>query len=198
MSRGQFQGKHPQRVVALGQSLNIVPGNLIPGTEYPARLMSGRKIPYVNLAISGAGYATLLADDAHMADVLAQARHATTCVGIMCGGSADVSSTGQAMYDMQVDYATQLLAAGYSHVINTTLVGSSTFNGTQQTNRAALNALLLGDPPAPFHSVVDLDGSDLGDWTDGALYLDGTHWLPAGALRCATLVAPTLDTILAA
>lgn len=187
------------RVVFDGQSLNNV--GLVDPFEggnypYPDQVMSGRRVQWANVAISGKSWTDLATTAATRTDPLAG--YATNTVLVMCGGTSDIHAgdSGQQLYDEEVAYATARRAAGYTHVIATTLVGNK--GNTPEQNQARLdhNAILLADPDGAFDAVVDFDVPPLNDWNNTAIYFDGVHWWSTGAKIAAELMAPTLDALL--
>lgn len=186
----------PWRVLFCGQSMNWLPA---PPDNYPTRLMSGRSIPWVNLAGIGIGWDDL-DDPADFDEVEAQtSRHGGQNIAIMCGGTSDIVNgfTGQQVYDLESAYATSIRALGVDHVIAVTMPDAEQFTAGQRTERGNHNTLLLADADEAFDAVVDI-GID--DW-DGTPLLDQTedpvlHLTAAGAQHFADLVTPALDSLL--
>lgn len=193
MSRGQFRSA-PYFVVFAGQSLNIMPG---PALCYPTQLMGDYfpAVPYANVAIGSMSWTNLSVIQA--ANVNIHANGGLTTILIMCGGTADVfieNDTGATLYAQEVAYANAARAAGFNHIIGTTITSTTAFSPGQNTERSNHNTLLLADASAAFDSVVDLAGDPrLDDPADATYYADGTHWTSAGAQAAADLVFPALD-----
>lgn len=135
------------RVVADGQSLNLVPSV---SDNYPIRLVAGRGIPLSNLGVTGFSWYQL-SGGAPSTSVLNVARRdpylnkAILTVLIMCGGTTDyaLNRTGAQCYADQGTYVVSARAAatGTLKIIGTTTTPTTTFTGAQTRVAAASNGV---------------------------------------------------------
>jgi hypothetical protein len=112
---------------------------------------------------------------------------------IMNGGTSDVSvgDSGQLIYDDQKAYALAARAAGYDRILTVTILPSTSFNGTMNTNRTTGNTKLLTNADGAFDGVADFAGdSRMQNPADTNYYSDGTH--PAAPLGVGVEVELTL------
>src|SRR5690606_37558724 len=121
MTRGQFRGPGgPWRVVFDGQSHTNDPP---PPTSYPPRLMSGRGIPWANVAINGTSWSMLLDGGTNAVEVEVApaserlhplAGYTTATILVMSGGQQDIfdGDTGEQVYADAAAYAEAARAAG--------------------------------------------------------------------------------------
>jgi len=198
VTKGQFRSPGGAwRVVFDGQSLNLTGVNvdLETNNPYPDQVMSGRGVPWANVAVAGQSWTTLATTAATRTHPLAG--FTTNTLLVMCGGTADIldGDSGATLYADEVAYANAARAAGYSHVVATTLVGNSATTGGQNSARLSHNSLLLADASNAFDFVVDFDVPPLDDWTDTDYYFDGVHWLETGAAAAAALMSPVIDAL---
>lgn len=119
----------------------------------------------------------------------------------MSGGQNDLGEgdTGQQLYDDAVAYANARRAAGFTHVIITTIPASLVLTSSgYDDERQDFNTIVQADPDGAFDAVVDWAVGILEDpESDGPGQSDGLgHFTIAGAEFAAQLVAPTLETIL--
>ncbi len=111
------------RVVFDGQSLNSYGSP----NHYPAKLMSGRGIPWIDVAI--AGYAWLQLKTMLDNRVTPHLVRGSITILIGVGGTTDyaLNQTGQNVYDSEVTWATNARAAGADYIIQTTTTPSTSF-----------------------------------------------------------------------
>jgi lysophospholipase L1-like esterase len=189
----------PIRVVFDGQSHNETPA---PPNSIPDFLMHGRAIPWVEVAVGGAGWDEL--DPTQAARLFPQVRSGLTDVLIMNGGQGDVLDlgyTGAQAYTAAVDYKNAAVAAGFDAVLITTqpafAAGVYPITGPMLTARAAYNALVLANSGG-FDAVADISVDPLDDATDTTYFqFDRLHLTAVGAEAAADLIAPALDALLA-
>lgn len=196
------------RVVFTGQSRNlrpIVPPDYLERSPtktftFPARSMSGRRVPWAVPAINGAGWTTLLATPSHLADMEMQPTRATDVHAVLQGGESEFINNvtnGPGVIALLNTYVALLRGYGYSTVTVLTVPGSSFITGVEDTSRLYYNAALLADGGATYDYVVDIDVPPLTYYFGNPMYTDNLHPSVAGAKEIATLLSPTLDTILA-
>lgn len=187
------------RVVFIGQSWLNSPSPYTGGPEsIPAVSMSGRGIPWENLAINGVGWAAWLA--ALMQDVYDQVVPTTANNVLVMYDSGQSSAwsgaTAATIYAEQVDIAEAAKnIGGYTHVIGSTLTGNAANTSPQNTKRLDLNTLMLANADGAFDAVVDVNVGPVADWTDPTYYFED-HPNAAGCAALAALLIPTLDAIL--
>lgn len=111
------------RVVFDGQSLNSYGDP----NHYPAKLMSGRGIPWIQVAIAGYAWTQLktMLDNRVTPHLLRGS--VTILIGV--GGTTDysVGASGAQVYDSEVTWATNARAAGADYIIQTTTTPSRSF-----------------------------------------------------------------------
>lgn len=171
-----------------GQSLNLTPTN-----TYPIQTMSGLGIPWQNVAVTGLAWDEL--DDDVDERLFPLADLADVAFHVMCGGTAHVNrgDTGAEYYAAEVAYAEASRAAGFSIIINTTLVPSTTFiQAGEEEARLDANELKLANAGGTFDAVVDLCSDPVLNDATSAAYVDGTHWNFSGAQRAKNLVRPVV------
>ena len=184
------------RVVFIGQSLNLVPF----GSTYPDQLMASfPKVPYTNSAVGGAAWNGLT--KVREFQVKPWATRAAVSILIMNGGTTDIAvgATGADTYAAMGSYATWATSNGYDYVIGTTITPDTAFSGPQETERLACNTAIMADASNYFDAQVDfMTDSRLTDAADTTYYTGGIHWTAAGAGVAASVMKPTLASVLAA
>lgn len=180
------------QVVFDGQSLNNSPSS----ASYPAQLMSGRSVPWSNVAINGTAVDALAVTAPTRRDpVLA---HSASSALVFVGGQSDLvldDSAATLLSDLE-SYAAAARAAGAGRIIMATIPPSTAYSGPQETERVAVNALIRAS--SAWDAVVDLASvAELSNPGDATYYADGLHWTAAGAAAAASSVGSTLDTVLA-
>jgi hypothetical protein len=179
-------------VVFDGQSLNNSPS----ATSFPAQLMSGRTVPWSNVAINGTAVDALATTAPARRDPVLQ--HTATSVLVFVGGQSDLvlnDSAATLLADLE-SYATASRAAGADKIIMSTIPPSTGYTAPQEAVRVAVNPLILAS--SAFDAVIDLaTATNLTDASNITYYADGLHWTTAGALAAATAAAPVLTSVLA-
>lgn len=198
------RGRATRTVIVLaGQSLNAQPvGSSSFANQLAARFAGLARV----VDTSQAGIAWLQwarTDWGHRIQVpLATGARVIVC---MCGGTTDYSTTanrtGAQCYADQVTVSAAVKAAraaGVVKVIGSTTHPSTTLTGSNETNRAAGNVLVLADASTAFDAIVDYAvAPELDDPTDTTYYQgDGTHETAAGAAVMVDLVDPLIRALL--
>lgn len=186
----------PFRVVFDGQSHNNIPAA---PNGMPSQLMSGRSIPWANVAVNGASWTSLLATVGSRRVYEQATLHAGQTILVMTGGTQDIldGDTGAQVYADAVAYAEAARTAGYDYALASTIPDALNIDDDpdQAQARADHNGLILADAAEAFDGVIDFDTAlpDVGDTTYWDV--DFVHLKPAGAGVVAALYAPLLDAI---
>lgn len=190
----RYRTQSEWRVVMVGQSRANYPAS----GNWPELLMRGRKVPWQNLCIDAAPWATLYPDAP--ADVFPQAGLPSVgSVLIMQGGETDVAlgSSAATVYGLMSDYAVDAKAAGFTDVVAMTMPPFPSFTGGQDTVRESLNSLIVADADGSFDYVVDIAANvDLDSTGPNTWWDENGHPTDVGAALIKSLLAPTLDLIL--
>jgi lysophospholipase L1-like esterase len=176
MPRGRFRAPAPVRVVFDGQSMNVIPSY---PDNAPWFAMSGRNIPWANVAINGQGWYDLTPTiNTRLAP---QARNRAGCIDVlvMNGGQGDVlnaspsgGQTGAVCYQRAIDYADLARDIGFQYVILATwsawgadMLGTGRPTPAEAAARSSYNALALANSGG-FDAVADVSVAPLNDATN--------------------------------
>lgn len=195
MTRGQFRAA-PRFVVFDGQSLNTNPYGL-PPSAWPYKTLNSTTTPYAEVWVSGLGWSSLAQTRATRVDPKG---NSGTLTGLsMMGDTTSIALgiPGATAYATQRTYAAAARAAGYDKVVNFTLPPSTTFTAPQETQRQALNALIIGNAEGTWDAIVNLttDSRIESDPADPLYYIDGTHLQPATHTIIAALAVPAFTSV---
>ncbi|MDZ7786513.1 MAG: hypothetical protein U5L95_05360 [Candidatus Saccharibacteria bacterium] len=195
-------------VVFEGQSLNLRSSMLFGVDPWPYRLMAGRGLPWATVALDNASWTDLLTGTDAAAGQpsstrlhpIAQVSSAAKKILVLCGGQTDLNGEGDSGTQVFADLVANAQAArtaGFTHVIATTIPGSSTYDSGEEIARNDHNTLLLADAGGDFDGVVDLTVTSLDTHNDTDFW-DVIHLSAIGADKLADAADPVLDTVLAA
>lgn len=191
-----IRGHHvPRQALFYGQSRNNLPAAPL---SWPARLMSGRKIPWHNASVDGNSWTALQPLAATLIhDYIPHAVHTTL---FMQGGEADIKftvpgDTGLKAYQDMRDVADDAKAAGVNVVVALTCPGSAFFPPANELERVDYNSRIMADADGAFDYKVDIQVGDLIYSDTSPDYADFLHFSTQGAEDCKNLVAPTANLI---
>jgi hypothetical protein len=106
-----------------------------------------------------------------------------------------LSVSGATIYAQMVALADTVRAGGpFDLVVAATVSASDEILGSAETERLALNDLILGNLDGAWDAAIDLcptPGVDLDDY-EGTCFTDGTHWSATGAAVATGIAAPVI------
>lgn len=182
-------------VIFDGQSLNLAPTGV---TRMPDVAMAGLGIQHHVTAVSGQSWSTL--QGTQTARLTSFVPRFDRTILVMTGGTSDIWSGGDndtaavAFANMET-YAASARALGVDSIVATTVTPASIFDGDDETQRLALNSLILGS--SAWESVVDLASEpELSNPANTTYYSDGLHWTAAGAAVAGAAIQPAVQAVI--
>jgi hypothetical protein len=176
-----------------GQSNTLAPQMF---SAYPAKFMQQYLswVPYVNVAVPGTTYVQRTSTAPTRVDIYAPM--ASFSMLFTEGGVHDLLEglTAPKIAERIKTYVAGRRAAGYDAVVSVTVPPSKHYTAAQDTQRRALNDLLVKDPQAyGIDIVVDLSTvPQLAKTSDPSIYYDGVHLTAYAAQLVATQYGTTL------
>ncbi len=189
-SRGETLAS-PDIIFFEGDSITADGGDSL--ATYPFQVTLPAHVQGRDFAISGSIVSDLTARAA-LLDINARAGRSNTLVMMIGYNDLNQGDSAATLLSQVTAYCLARRAAGWAHIILTTLL-PSTSPGVN-TKRNAYNVLLRGD--ASFYdTLVDFDNTTMGPdaaASDTGLFIDGVHPTAAGHLVLATYLQSYLST----
>jgi hypothetical protein len=113
-------------------------------------------------------------------------------IWVFLGGQSDLfteEDSGQTVYDELVAYGAGLRGAGFDLLVPCTVPPSASYTAPENTERLALNSLLLSDPDGAFDAVADLVTGLLASQSSAAFMFDQLHLSVLGANLAGQIIA---------
>lgn len=208
MTRAAVRAPAETRAVFDGQSLCVWPPVEFSADgrgPFPNRMMHGRAIPWVTVALGDHAWG-----DPGSTDPMAlfstietrlfpQIRQDGYDYLMLMGGSADIyrdHKTGAEVFARVVAYAEAARDAGFDQIWAATIPpygGALNPSPADLTAIADHNALMVANADGHFDIVMDVHQPPLDDPTDRTYYeADEVHWVAAGAQAAAEIIAAGL------